>query len=495
MKSYILAIDQGTTSSRAMLFDCLGNVVDSEQQEFPQYYPDNGWVEHTPEEIIASVLSTCRKLLAKQHIQAGQIKSLGITNQRETTIVWDKTTHKPIYNAIVWQDRRTSSYCQQLVEQGWAETIQQKTGLVIDPYFSATKLKWLLDNVDGARAKAEAGQLAFGTVDSFILWQLTQGKSHYTDATNASRTMLFNIHQQAWDQELLELFDIPASMLPQVLDSAADFGCTSEQHFGFDIPIQGIAGDQQAALFGQACFETGSVKSTYGTGCFVMVNTGDKALKSNNKLLSTVAYRINGQVTYALEGSIFVAGAVIQWLRDGLELISKASDSERLAMEANQDHGLTLIPAFTGLGAPYWDADARGAILGITRDTGIKEIVNAALQSVCFQTKDLLMAMEKDGIDIKSLKVDGGMTNNQWLLQYLANCLQVEVTQPVSAETTALGVAFLAGLQAGVFQSLSHIQSLWQAKAAFSPQISQADANKRYHSWLDAVERIRTEQT
>jgi len=492
MKEYILAIDQGTTSSRAMLFDCLGNVVDSEQQEFPQYYPENGWVEHTPEEILASVLSTCRKLLAKQNIQAGQIKSLGITNQRETTIVWDTVTKKPMYNAIVWQDRRTSDYCQSLVEQGYSEMITKKTGLLIDPYFSATKLKWILDNVEGARQKAAAGELAFGTVDTFILWYLTDGDSHYTDATNASRTMLFNIHEQCWDEELLALFDIPRNILPEVLDSSADFGVTSENLFGFNIPVQGIAGDQHAALFGQACFDTGSVKSTYGTGCFVMVNTGDDALHSSNKLLSTIAYRLDGKVTYALEGSIFVAGAVIQWLRDGLELISKASDSERLAMEANQSHGVTLIPAFTGLGAPYWDPDARGAILGLTRDTGIKEIVNAALQSVCFQTKDLLQAMEKDGIDIKALKVDGGMTNNQWLLQYLANSLQVDVEQPASAETTALGVAFLAGLKAGVFESLEHIQSLWQAKAEFSPQITSSEADKYYQGWLEAVSRIRT---
>lgn len=492
MKEYILSIDQGTTSSRAMLFDCLGNAVASEQQEFPQYYPQNGWVEHTPEEILASVLSTVRKLLAAQNIKPGQIKSLGITNQRETTIVWDKATRKPMYNAIVWQDRRTSDYCQQLSEQGHGDMITAKTGLLIDPYFSATKLKWILDNVEGAREKAEAGELAFGTVDTFLLWYLTDGQSHYTDATNASRTMLFNIHEQCWDKDLLALFDIPEQILPEVLDSSADFGITSERMVGHNIPVQGMAGDQHAALFGQACFNRGNVKSTYGTGCFVMVNTGEEALASSNKLLSTVGYRLNGKVTYALEGSIFVAGAVIQWLRDGLELISKASDSERLAIEANQDHGVILIPAFTGLGAPYWDPDARGAILGLTRDTGIKEIVNAALQSVCFQTKDLLLAMEKDGIDITSIKVDGGMTNNAWLLQYLSSCLQVDVEQPQSVETTALGVAFLAGLRAGVFESLDHIQSLWQSQQAFSPQITEEAANEHYQLWLAAVERIRT---
>lgn len=492
MKEYILAIDQGTTSSRAMLFDCLGNVVDSEQQEFPQYYPKDGWVEHTPEELLASVMSTCRKLLSKQNIQAGQIKSLGITNQRETTIVWDKTTGNPIYNAIVWQDRRTSQYCQELSERGHGNMVAEKTGLLLDPYFSATKLKWILDNVEGARDKAQASELVFGTVDTFLLWHLTDGQSHFTDATNASRTMLFNIHEQCWDDELLELFDIPKSLLPVVLDSSADFGVTSTQMLGFDIPIQGIAGDQHAALFGQACFEKGSVKSTYGTGCFVMVNTGDTVLTSTNKLLSTVAYRIDGEVTYALEGSIFVAGAVIQWLRDGLELISKASDSERLAMEANQDHGVIFIPAFTGLGAPFWDPDARGAILGLTRDTGIKEIVNAALQSVCYQTKDLLTAMEKDGIEICTIKVDGGMTNNEWLLQYLSDCLQVEVEQPKSAETTALGVAFLAGLKAGVFESVTHIQSLWQSTAKFEPKISNEVASEHYQRWINAINRIRT---
>ena len=492
MANYLLSIDQGTTSSRAIIFDVKGNLIASAQQEFTQLYPENGWVEHDPEEIWNSVVATCHQALDNAKLTATDINSIGITNQRETTLVWDKNSGKTIYNAIVWQDRRTSEYCYSLKASGHEAKVTEKTGLLLDPYFSATKVKWILDNVEGAKAQANNGELAFGTVDTYLLWRLTNGASHKTDATNASRTMIFNIHTQDWDMDLLELFDIPASMLPEVMDSSANFGSTHEQLFDAPIPIYGIAGDQQAALFGQACYQTGSAKSTYGTGCFLMVNTGDKALTSNNKLLTTVGYRLNGKVTYAMEGSIFVAGAVVQWLRDGLKVIKKASESEAIAHKTPLDHGVYLVPAFTGLGAPYWDPEARGAIIGLTRGTDNEEIVSAGLQSVCYQTYDLLNAMKKDGIDLTELNIDGGMAANNWVLQFLADIVSVKVARPTSIETTAMGVAFLAGLQSGLYQSLEHIQELWQLDREFTPQMDSLQKDKLLNGWSDAIQRVLT---
>lgn len=494
MTDYILSIDQGTTSSRAIIFDIKGNILSSAQQEFPQIYPENGWVEHNPQDIWRSVLETCREALSNGNIAASAVNSIGITNQRETTLLWDRQTGEPVYNAIVWQDRRTSEYCQtlgQTLKQAGKEAlITAKTGLLLDPYFSATKLRWLLDNVSGVRARAEAGELAFGTVDTFLLWHLTGGQSHKTDATNASRTMMFNIHEQCWDEELLALLDIPKAVLPEVLDSAADFGKTQDGLFDTPLPILGMAGDQQAALFGQACFEPGSAKSTYGTGCFLMVNTGEQALTSQNKLLTTVGYRLNGKVNYALEGSIFVAGAVVQWLRDGIKLLNHASESERIAAETALDHGVYLVPAFTGLGAPHWDPEARGAISGLTRASGIAEIISAGLQSVCYQTCDLLEAMTNDGIAIAQLKVDGGMVANNWLLQFLADTVNTQVFRPQIIETTALGAAFLAGLQSGLYQSQAHIQEVWQLNQQFEPKMDDELRLRLLAGWHDAVQRV-----
>ena len=491
MANYILSIDQGTTSSRAILFTEQGKIFATAQQEFPQHFPQGGWVEHKPEEIWQSVLNTCQQVLSENQISAEQVKAIGITNQRETTLVWDKTTGQPIYNAIVWQDRRTADYCLSLKTDQIADMVNQKTGLLLDPYFSATKIRWILENVEGAREKANRGELAFGTVDTYLLWQLTQGKSHKTDATNASRTMLFNIHQQSWDKELLELFDIPESVLPEVMDSSDDFGLCSSDIFGAEIPVLGIAGDQQAALFGQACFNEGMAKSTYGTGCFLMLNTGNKALTSKNKLLTTVAYRLNGKTTYAIEGSIFMAGATIQWIRDGLKLIDDARQTEEIAEQMPFDHGVFLVPAFTGLGAPYWDPNARGAILGLTRDSGIKEIVTAGLQSVSYQTKDLQKAMENDGLRPTTLRVDGGMVANNWVLNFLSEILGAKVDRPEIIETTALGVAYLAGLKAGIFNSLEEISNLWRCDKYFEPSMSSEQRNNLYNQWLAAIERVK----
>jgi glycerol kinase len=492
MQNYILAIDQGTTSSRAILFSLAGKPCFTAQQEFSQYYPDDGWVEHNPEEIWQSVLSTCQQVISKANIKAAQIISIGITNQRETTLMWDKITGEPIYNAIVWQDRRTAPICQSLnQDKNLASYINDKTGLLLDPYFSASKIQWLLDNVAGARQKADAGQLAFGTVDSFLIWRLTNGRSHTTDATNASRTMLFDIHQQCWDERLLKTFTIPASVLPDVKDSADEFGHIEPSFLGSSIPIQGVAGDQQAALFGQTCFKSGMAKSTYGTGCFMMLNTGDKPLKSHNRLLTTVAYRLNGKTTYALEGSIFMAGATIQWLRDGLKLINDASETETLAKLARTNNSVFLVPAFTGLGAPYWDPDARGAILGLTRDTGINEIVAAGLQSVCYQTKDLQKAMESDGARPTNLRVDGGMAKNDWVMAFLADILGADIDRPEVTETTALGAAYLAGLQAGIYQSLDALSSQWRCEHTFKPRLSKKERDLAYQDWKKAVDRIR----
>lgn len=492
MSQYILSIDQGTTSSRAILFTKQGKVQASAQEEFKQYFPQDGWVEHDPNDIWQTVLNTCQRVMSENNVSAKNICAIGVTNQRETTLVWDKVTGKPIYNAIVWQDRRTADYCESISSPIVNELINDKTGLLLDPYFSATKIRWILENVPGAKERAAEGELAFGTVDSYLIWNLTNGQVHRTDATNASRTMLFNIHQQCWDRELLELFSIPANMLPEVMDSASDFGMTNSQLFGSEIPILGVAGDQQAALFGQACFDEGMAKSTYGTGCFLMLNTGDKALKSKNRLLTTVAYRLNGKPTYAIEGSIFMAGATIQWIRDGLKMITSASETESIAQETPLDHGVFLVPAFTGLGAPYWDPHARGAIIGLTRDSGIKEIVTAALQSVGFQTKDLQKAMERDGLRPSILRVDGGMVANDWLLQFIADILEVKVDRPENVETTALGVAYLAGLQAGIFTSTEELASMWQRDKRFEPTLSKARRNDLYDQWLAAVKKVQS---
>lgn len=490
----ILAIDQGTTSSRAILFDREGTVTGLAQEEFPQHFPDSGWVEHNVDDIWGSVKRTVRQALVNTNVGAEQVAAIGITNQRETTIVWDRNTGIPVYNAIVWQDRRTHEYCRSLSDAGHGDMIQQKTGLLIDPYFSATKLRWILENVEGVRARAEKGELAFGTVDSYLIWQLTGGKRHVTDATNASRTCLFNIVDQCWDTELLELFGIPENMLPNVLDSSDDFGTTDPQLFGAAMPIRGVAGDQQAALVGQACFAPGMSKSTYGTGCFMIMNTGEKMELSKNRLLTTVGYRLNGKPTFAMEGSIFVAGATVQWLRDGLKLFSDASETESLARAAKVEHGVYMVPAFTGLGAPHWDPQARGAILGLTRGTGITDIVAAGLQAVCYQTRDLQECMLRDvTINCANLRVDGGMVSNNWVMQFLSDMLNVKVDRPRVLETTALGVAYLAGLHIGWYESLEQISELWHCERTFSPQMDEAQRERLYSGWLEAVERVKSD--
>ena len=493
MSKYILSIDQGTTSSRAIIFNEKSEILSVAQQEFTQFFPEDGWVEHDPEEIWQSTLSVSRECIEKLGVQASEIAAIGITNQRETTIIWDKLTGQPIYNAIVWQDRRTAEFCTELEERGLGQVVTKKTGLLLDAYFSATKVRWLLDNVDGARARAERGELLFGTVDCFLLWRLTNGQSHKTDASNASRTMLFNIHSQEWDKELLTELSVPEAMLPEVEDCAADFGFASAEHLGAEIPIGGIAGDQQAALIGQCCFEPGMTKSTYGTGCFVIMNTGEKPVESSNRLLTTVGYRLNGKVSYGLEGSIFVAGAAVQWLRDGIKLISDASETEAIATSHPSSNGVYLVPAFTGLGAPYWDPGARGGILGLTRDSNIEDIVTATLLSVCYQTRDLLEAMAKDGVMPTILRVDGGMVANSWVAQGLADLVRIPVDRPEVTETTALGVAYLAGLQVGIYDSLEEISSQWRSERAFQPQMAQNESNLLYQGWQEAVSRVRTQ--
>ena len=493
MSKYILSIDQGTTSSRAIIFNEKSEILSVAQQEFTQFFPEDGWVEHDPEEIWQSTLSVSRECIEKLGVQASEIAAIGITNQRETTIIWDKLTGQPIYNAIVWQDRRTAEFCTELEERGLGQVVTKKTGLLLDAYFSATKVRWLLDNVDGARARAERGELLFGTVDCFLLWRLTNGQSHKTDASNASRTMLFNIHSQEWDKELLTELSVPEAMLPEVEDCAADFGFASAEHLGAEIPIGGIAGDQQAALIGQCCFEPGMTKSTYGTGCFVIMNTGEKPVESSNRLLTTVGYRLNGKVSYGLEESIFVAGAAVQWLRDGIKLISDASETEAIATSHPSSNGVYLVPAFTGLGAPYWDPGARGGILGLTRDSSIEDIVTATLLSVCYQTRDLLEAMAKDGVMPTILRVDGGMVANSWVAQGLADLVRIPVDRPEVTETTALGVAYLAGLQVGIYDSLEEISSQWRSERAFQPQMAQNESNLLYQGWQEAVSRVRTQ--
>lgn len=485
---YLLAIDQGTSSSRAVIFNRGAEAIASAQQEFPQEYPQPGWVEHDPEEIWNSVVAVTRKALA----DAGKISiaAVGMTNQRETTLVWDRKTGQCVHHAIVWQDRRTAEYCQQLKEAGRESTVSARTGLRLDPYFSATKLHWILENVAGARSRAESGDLAFGTVDCFLLWRLTAGRVHATDASNASRTLLFNIHTQDWDEDLLELFAIPRSMLPDVRDCATDFGTTDASVIGASIPICGMAGDQQAALIGQAGFSPGMTKSTYGTGCFVITNTGETPLSSRNNLLTTVAYRLNGKVTYGIEGSIFVAGSAIQWLRDELKIIASAETTEDIARATGIVDHVHVVPAFAGLGAPYWDPHARGAILGLSRDSGQAEIVTATLQAVAYQTRDLIDAMAEDGIDPSIIRVDGGMVANDWFLTFLAGILGLPVERPKNVESTVLGAAYLAGLQSGVYSSMDEIASFWASDAVFEPAMEDSRRSQLYAGWQDAVGRI-----
>lgn len=489
-KNLILSIDQGTTSSRAIIFDGNFNSIAQDQMEFTQYYPSSGWVEHDPSDIWETTLSTCKNALSKGCVTSQNIAAIGITNQRETTLIWDRITGLPIYNAIVWQDRRTADYCKKLKERGFEPLISDKTGLLLDPYFSASKIAWILNHVEGARARAISGELAFGTVDCWLLWNLTKGKVHTTDTTNASRTMLYNISTHDWDDELLKLFDIPNSILPSVYDCGAEFGST--ELFGDPIPILGVAGDQHAAAIGQACFKEGMMKATYGTGCFALLNTGSEKITSNNRLLTTIAYRLNGQTTYALEGSIFIAGAAVQWLRDGLGIIESASQTDRLAESANITEDVYLVPAFTGLGAPWWDAEARGALLGLTRNTGASEIAKATLESVCYQTLDLLNAMQTDWqeSDELILRVDGGMSASNWTMQCLADILQTRIECPSNAETTALGAAWLAGNYAGKWPDQEKFADRWMAEKWFEPKIDEASRNKRVTGWNRAVQRV-----
>ena len=487
LPQYILALDQGTTSSRAILFDKAGSIVAVAQKEFEQIFPQAGWVEHNALEIWSSQASVAAEAVVKAGLQPQQIAAIGITNQRETTIVWDKETGQPIYNAIVWQDRRTAAYCNQLKEQGFDKLIQEKTGLVIDAYFSATKIKWILENVPGAAQKAAEGKLAFGTVDSWLVWNLTGGKVHVTDVTNASRSMLYNIHTLQWDEELLKTFKIPFGMLPEVKSSSEVYGHTAGQILSAQIPIAGIAGDQQAALFGQMCTEKGMVKNTYGTGCFMLMNIGDKPILSKNNLVTTIAWQIGDNVQYALEGSIFMAGAVVQWLRDGLKIITASSDVEALALKVSDNGGAFLVPAFAGLGAPYWNGQARGTIVGMTRGTTSAHIARAALESIAFQTMDVLQAMEKDaGAPIKELRVDGGATVNNLLMQVQADVLATKVVRPKITETTAMGAAYLAGLAVGYWSSVDDIQKQWQVDKTFEPGEMQ-NREREIKGWQKAV--------
>jgi glycerol kinase len=489
---HVLAIDQGTTSTRAIVFDASGKPAASAQKELPQVFPRPGWVEHDPEDIWSATVEVCRGALAKAGLDAKSLAGIGITNQRETTVVWDRATGKPVHNAIVWQDRRTADFCADLKQRGYEEVFATKTGLLLDPYFSGTKLRWIFDRVPGMRAEASKGALAFGTVECFLLWRLTGGKVHASDATNASRTLLLDIHTGAWDSELLQIMGVPDSVLPKVVDCAGELGVATKDFLGAPVPILGMAGDQQAATVGQACVKRGMVKATYGTGCFALLNTGETAVRSKNRLLTTIAYQLAGKRTYALEGSIFVAGAAVQWLRDGLHLIEKSSEVEGLSRFARQDHGVYMVPAFVGLGAPYWDAGARGAILGLTRDTGAGEIAAATLDSVCYQTRDLIDAMRGDGAHIEALRVDGGMVVNDSLMQRLADTVGTSVERPVVTETTALGAAFLAGLQAGLWPSLDALASTWALEKAFNPMEAGPSRDKRYAGWQDAVRRVRS---
>jgi glycerol kinase len=492
---HVLAIDQGTTSTRAIVFDREGRPVATGQLELEQHYPRPGWVEHDPEIIWRDVLQVCQEALAEARLEPAELAAIGITNQRETAVLWERSSGRPVHRAIVWQDRRTAEHCRRLIADGNEALVRERTGLLVDPYFSATKLAWLLDEVGGARPAAERGELAFGTIDSFLLWRLTNGAVHATDASNASRTMLFDIHRQDWDDDLLELLRIPCAVLPEVRDCSTLFGTTPAALLGAALPITGMAGDQQAATIGQACFEPGMLKSTYGTGCFALINTGDRPVTSDNRLLTTIAYRLDGRPTYAIEGSIFIAGAAVQWLRDALKLINRAADTEALAARAAGTGGVYLVPAFVGLGAPHWDPDARGALFGLTRDSGIPEIARAALEAVGYQTRDLIDAMSADLADAptcpRAVRVDGGMVANAWLCQFLADILDLPVERPAVTETTALGAACLAGLEVGLYPSKDAFARSWRCERRFEPAMPAGERERLLSGWRDAVRRTR----
>lgn len=485
----LLAIDQGTTSSRAILFSQDGKIITHAQKELTQYYPYKGWVEQDAEEIWQDTISVCREVFSKMPEEASRCAAVGITNQRETTIIWERSTGTPIYNAIVWQDRRTAEFCAELQARGKGDVVTEKTGLLIDPYFSCSKIRWLLDSIEEARPRAERGELAFGTVDSFLLWKLSKGKIHATDVTNAARTGLFNIQTQAWDEELLNLYDIPRALLPEVKDNTADFGTIDKDILGKEISVTGMAGDQHAALIGQACFHSGMMKSTYGTGCFALMNIGGEFKKSKNKLLTTPAYRLNGKITYAIEGSIFVAGAAIQWLRDNLDVLEHVSDTEDLANSVEDNNGVYFIPAFTGLGAPWWKPEAKALITGLTRESTKAHIIRAALEAQAYQTRDLLEAMKADTQTFPALlRADGGLVSNRFVCQFLADILQIPIEHPHITETTALGAAYLAGLQAGIYQDLNEISNHWHEEQEFLPEISKRSAQKLYDGWIETLQ-------
>jgi glycerol kinase len=490
MENFILSLDQGTTSSRALVFDKKGDIRSVAQKEFRQIFPRPGWVEHDPYDIWSSQVDVAAQAISKSGINVKALAGIGITNQRETTLVWERKSGKPVYNAIVWQDRRTSGYCDELKNKGYAETVREKTGLVIDSYFSGTKIKWILDNVDGAREMAEKGELAFGTVDSWLVWNLTRGRTHITDVTNASRTMLYNINKLDWDEDMLELLDIPRSLLPEVKDSSLVYGHTGSDFFAPGIPIAGIAGDQQAAMFGQMCVDTGMVKNTYGTGCFILLNTGDKPFISKNNLVTTIAWKIGGQITYALEGSIFIAGAVVQWLRDGLGIIGSSGEVEALAASVEDSGDVYFVPAFTGMGAPYWDQYARGLLIGISRGTGRGHIARAALEGIAFQTMDVLDVMHRDtGVETRELRVDGGAVVNNLLMQFQSDILGIPVVRPRISETTALGAAYLAGLATGYWSDIDELKKHWQPERKFTGTLDREKAGKLTAKWKEAVKR------
>lgn len=489
MEKFILSIDQGTTSSRAILFNQKGEIVHTAQQEFHQYFPQPGWVEHNANEVWASVLAVTTTVLTEADVEPKQIAAIGITNQRETTVVWDKKTGHPIYNAIVWQSRQTADICADLKEKGYADMVREKTGLLIDPYFSGTKIKWILDHVDGARERAEKGELLFGTIDTWLIWKFSGGKAHVTDYSNASRTLLYNIYDLKWDPELLEMLDVPAAMLPEVKPSSHVYAQTAPYHFfGEEIPIAGVAGDQQAALFGQACYEEGMAKNTYGTGCFMLLNTGEKAVSSKHGLLTTLAWGIDGKVEYALEGSIFVAGSAIQWLRDGMRMIKDSAQSESYAERVDSTDGVYVVPAFVGLGTPYWESDVRGAVFGLTRGTTKEHFIRATLESLAYQTKDVLAAMEADsGLPLKTLRADGGAVKNNFLMQFQSDMLGVPVERPVVSETTALGAAYLAGLAVGYWESREEIARQWKVERKFEPSLAEKEREALYDGWKKAI--------
>ncbi|RAO99869.1 glycerol kinase [Petrotoga sp. 9PW.55.5.1] len=492
MEKYILAIDQGTTSSRAIIFDHDGNVVSVAQQEFIQYYPKPAWVEHDPNEIWANTMGVMADAIARANIKRSQISAIGITNQRETTVIWDAETGKPIYNAIVWQDRRTSKICDGLKNKGLDNIVKNKTGLMIDAYFSGPKIKWILDNVEGARSKAEEGRLRFGTIDTWLIWKLTNGKVHVTDYTNASRTMIYNIFDLKWDEDLLKELQIPESLLPEVKPSSQIFGYTDKDIFGAEIPIAGIAGDQQSATFGQVCYDKGMIKNTYGTGCFMLMNTGEEPVLSKHGLLTTIAYGVNGKVYYALEGSIFVGGAAIQWLRDELKIVDSAPDTEYFATKVENNGGVYVVPAFTGLGAPYWDMYARGTIVGLTRGSSKAHIIRATLESIAYQTRDVLEAMEADShIQLKTMRVDGGASANNFLMQFQSDILGIQVERPVVGETTALGAAYLAGLAVGYWEGQKELLDKWKRDSLFIPNMDEEEKEKLYKGWKKAVKRAK----